>query len=449
MTRRRRWLPVLLLVGTVAVAFGLAWRAHLARPPAAPELDAAEPGWRLADRRPPADPLPDDQNAVIAVQAAYAFIPKGVGSPKVRALEVDTWPAALDAANAQVLDPRLLAWWRASTAAITAGRRVVNFPRGEFKVVPPDDLFVARFMRMFEAGDVAAHLHLDAALAARHGDPAGAVESVRALFHLGRVFGREPLDHSYHWGLGCDVAAAHGLARALAVAELPDADLAGLADELSAAAKPRLADALRDLRAVADDACDAAADGRTDNRTGLQHTAFGHPALSRASAAAYTTLRVRGDQVELRDRLTGFVAVAERPAHEWYSGLNAVPPPPADWQHLIQYSQDHAARGLVWAALWHQAVLRAARTAVGCERFRLANGRWPDALPEPVPTDPYTGRPLRFTRHADGLTVYSVGPDGTDDGGDLRPYPGRPSHQDVGIRLWDVAARRQPAEVGP
>ena len=124
MIRRRRWLPVVLLVGTVAVAFGLAWRAHLARPPAAPELDAAEPGWRLADRHPPDDPMPDGQNAVVAVQAAYALIPKGVGSPKVRALEVDTWPAALDAANAQVLDPRVMAWWRASTAAIAAGRRV-------------------------------------------------------------------------------------------------------------------------------------------------------------------------------------------------------------------------------------------------------------------------------------------------------------------------------------
>ena len=96
--------------------------------------------------------------------------------------------------------------------------------------MPPDDLFVTRVMRMFEAKDVAAHLHLDAALAARHDDPAGAVESVRSLFNLGRVFGRDPLDHSYQWGMGCDEYAAHGLARALAVAELPDADLAGLAD---------------------------------------------------------------------------------------------------------------------------------------------------------------------------------------------------------------------------
>ena len=147
----------------------------------------------------------------------------------------------------------------------------------------------------------------------------------------------------------------------------------------------------------------------------------------------------------MRDRLTGFVALAERPAHEWHRALAAVPPPPADWQHLIQFTHDKATRRLIYSALYHQAVLRAARAAVGCERFRLAHGRWPDALPDPVPSDPYTGRPLRFMRHADGLTVYSVGPDRQDDGGDLRPHPGHPSRQDVGFRLWDVAARGRPA----
>ena len=36
-----------------------------------------------------------------------------------------------------------------------------------------------------------------------------------------------------------------------------------------------------------------------------------------------------------------------------------------------------------------------------------------------VPNDPEDGAPLRFKRQPDGVIVYWIGPDGTDDGGKL------------------------------
>jgi hypothetical protein len=50
--------------------------------------------------------------------------------------------------------------------------------------------------------------------------------------------------------------------------------------------------------------------------------------------------------------------------------------------------------------------------------------------------------------------IYSVGPDGQDDGGDVRGVPDTNKNGlDVGFRLWDVARRRQdppaPAPVPP
>jgi len=62
-----------------------------------------------------------------------------------------------------------------------------------------------------------------------------------------------------------------------------------------------------------------------------------------------------------------------------------------------------------------------------------------------TPTDPYDGQPLRWRRFDDGLVVYSIGPDGEDNGGKLdRQNPPVTPGTDIGFRLWDAAKRRQP-----
>lgn len=98
--------------------------------------------------------------------------------------------------------------------------------------------------------------------------------------------------------------------------------------------------------------------------------------------------------------------------------------------------------------------LGAAVVALACERFRLEHGDWPDHpdqltpyLPDgTIPIDPYTGRPLRFSRVEGGLVAYGLGPDLSDDGGLLhdehRDLPGF----DLGFRLWDPDLRHQPPE---
>jgi hypothetical protein len=66
-----------------------------------------------------------------------------------------------------------------------------------------------------------------------------------------------------------------------------------------------------------------------------------------------------------------------------------------------------------------------ARTAVALERYRLANGNYPDSLDalapqfmEKIPHDIINGEPLHYRRTADGqFVLYSVGWNETDDGG--------------------------------
>ena len=62
-----------------------------------------------------------------------------------------------------------------------------------------------------------------------------------------------------------------------------------------------------------------------------------------------------------------------------------------------------------------------------------------------VPFALYAGEPIRTARVADGWVVYSVGPDGQDNGGKLDPSLNESqSGFDWGCRLWDVDHRRQP-----
>jgi hypothetical protein len=88
----------------------------------------------------------------------------------------------------------------------------------------------------------------------------------------------------------------------------------------------------------------------------------------------------------------------------------------------------------VAAALFQQAIRpdllvhdRSSRVVVAIERYRRAHA---DAVPaalselvpqylDAVPEDPLTGQPLRYHATPDAYMVYSVGPDGNDDGGML------------------------------
>jgi hypothetical protein len=91
---------------------------------------------------------------------------------------------------------------------------------------------------------------------------------------------------------------------------------------------------------------------------------------------------------------------------------------------------------------------------LACERYRLAMNLWPNAwdqlvpnfLPA-VPLDPFDGKPLRIKAMPDGIVVYSIGKDRTDDGGHIGMQPEDLAlPKDIGFRLWNPDHRAQPAK---
>jgi hypothetical protein len=158
--------------------------------------------------------------------------------------------------------------------------------------------------------------------------------------------------------------------------------------------------------------------------------------------------------------LTGFIEASRRPYDEQAAAFRAVPrPKDSDRKYLFTNLLTFAVERVFDAGLRGRGELLAVAAGVACERHRQRTGRWPDsleAIPKDilpaVPTDPFTGKAVTFRRLADGVVVYSIGPDGQDDGGrfaEASATPGGLKTRDFGIRLWDPDKRGQPPPPRP
>ena len=92
------------------------------------------------------------------------------------------------------------------------------------------------------------------------------------------------------------------------------------------------------------------------------------------------------------------------------------------------------------------AQLRTAQAGLAIERYRLAAGKLPDTLAELMPTyldtvpkDPFDGKELRYKKLDTGFVVYSIGEDGSDDGGKEKPR--KRSGSDVPIDVTFIVQR--------
>jgi hypothetical protein len=95
------------------------------------------------------------------------------------------------------------------------------------------------------------------------------------------------------------------------------------------------------------------------------------------------------------------------------------------------------------------AAVRASAASVAVERYRRAHGGTPPAslaqivpaLLPAVPTDPFSGQPLKYSVQPDRYVVYSLGPNAIDDGGSTMSPPkpvgaARPEPpKDIGVQV--------------
>lgn len=411
------------------------------------QLDALDPGWRLDEIQ--RDRLlrfpPDDQNITRLAMRIREDTPKEFDEFLVRADDPSPWLPVPDV-NRLPKDDVLADARRIRTVCADVIARA--FKLGELTdggVIPPRTpnpiaMSLEHTQRLRNAASL---LSLNSAVLAADNDGNAAIAHNRAILNLVRGVNDEPTLISMLVRLAISLIAIQATERTLGYTE-PKTGLAELqAELLREAEQPVLAIGFRGERAWIDATMDYLREDPTAiNRLGgpVNPLSFlGLFAFRSQIFSAQTTLL----QVESR-----FLEIARGPSHEWLKAMKAVEFPGMEnpFVRLLLPASEKATE----STLRTLAKVRTMATAIECERFRQANGRWPRELAEipktilaDLPRDPYVDAPLCYRVLKDGIVVYAVGQDLQNDGGTLsnsQPKPG----EDVGVRLWSPEFRRLP-----
>jgi hypothetical protein len=449
--RSWRWLirivVVALLASAVLAASGIYTRHRNAERLRAvvAELDARDPDWRIEAIEAKRAAVPDAENSARRVLAAAHWLPPAW--PPATHRDIFRLPPGVPPKTGQLA--ALQNELAECQIALAEALPLADMPRGRYDITYPRSLANSKEIpHRPQARQVGTLLYFDALLRALDHDPARAMRSCRACLNAARSIGDEPMTVPQLVRVIVVDLACLGTEQTLERTEPGPEDLAALQRLLEDEdAFPRLAVALRGERAC-------------------MHRMFENLDRDPELAAANEPEEVNhfteflwgpSRQYEHPHMLELFgqrLAAAERlPLHELADEDRAVA------VRLAAMSRDEVAftrkaflslDTASGAFLVTHARLRCLIACLAADRYRHARGRWPEALADlvpaqldRVPTDPFNGQPLHYARLEDGIRIYSVGPDGADDGGRLGNNDAFKPAMDLGIRLREAERRVQ------
>jgi hypothetical protein len=416
-------------------------------------LDASDPGWRLEEIEAAREELPEESNSARVILGAVGKMRGGWPTQEFE----DTFRPFEQAANIR-LDPERAALLHTEmarqAAALAEARRLAEMPRGRHHLRLGTNLLELRLNEQQQSRRAATLLRYDALDQAHRGNIAAAVESCRACLNAARSLGDEPFLISQMIRIACVAVACDMVERTLAQGEAREADLAALQKLLVEEEKhPTLLVGLRGERAGMNDLFTKLGDG-----TMTMEMLVGPGGLNVADLDLTTRLfgftrsNIHREHVRSLELMNRMVDAARLPAHEQSLAIQAVETdlraqvPTAPLMRLLFPAVQNVAR----TSQRKTALVRSLMVLVAVERYRLKRGKWPDTLEDlkpdflkAIPLDPFDGKPIRYLKRGDGVTVYSVGHDGVDNGGTIDRSKTTESGIDLGYRLWDVKARRQ------
>lgn len=493
--RRRRWMVwigiplVLLTLGGGAYFFFLS-RANASLRAVEAELDRTDPYWRLEEIEARRTTPPDAENAAVTVLNARSKLPLGWPSPPVQFRPAeppdpplpaeepppaepgdapllggipgwgDAQPATLDERLMNLpppvqLDPSLTRDLRTELArakdALAIADALADQAQGRFVITwGPNPLAVV--LPCQQAREVANLLRIHAFLQNQDGQSDAALRTVRALLGTGRAIGDEPTLISQLVRIAIHAIAAQSLERALAQGQ-PSAEALALAQQRLQAeeAENLLVYGIRGERAMSHATMQAVKAGNV-NMAGLTGGGPGNSLRTRLENMGGSVL-ARSSHPQLLRMLTECLRIVQLPEHTQKEPLDRLEQEVrhADFSNLFVRLLLPAVSKVASAGWRDKALLRCALVGVAAERFRLAQGRWPQTIEELCPTylkmvplDPYDGKALRMRALPDGLLIWSIGPDGVDDGGAANRKMVIAKGTDLIFRLWSPEARRQP-----
>jgi hypothetical protein len=417
------------------------------------EVDRTDPGWRFEELNAHRAEVPPNENAATVVLSAFNALPADWPRQSLKD-ELNKLPSYLTSLSKQQ-SADVAEELTKATVALTEARKLVDLPKGRYAVTWKTDCLSTDLPHLQQMERVETLLAWDAINKIQHNDPTAALASARGILNVGRSVGDEPTLQSCLIRAESHLLAVQMTERTLSQTQPDDASLAlaqrALEEE---AGVPLLLFAARGERA------------------GIHALLYafeqGELKTSQLASSGDVSQQTLGDKllVVLKDEklsarptfeqahawllryLTEFVEITKMPLEQQRPRLEKL--------DVRRGTAPTAARKLMPAthstiAFFQkcQALLRTASVGLALERHRLAKGAWPEKLtdiaPEFLPTapvDPFDGKPLRYKKKADGVVVYSIGPDGTDDGGDFAKINTWLPGTDIGLRLWNVDKRQ-------
>ncbi|MFL5339522.1 MAG: hypothetical protein ACJ8F7_05075 [Gemmataceae bacterium] len=427
-------------------------------------LDTRETAWRLEDIEAGRVVLADDQNSAVQILKIKKMLPASWPAPPAPT-SAGTMPRSIDdrvsefapeVALPPELAEELRAELKAVQPAVLAARRLADLPQGRFPVTWAPD-FISTILPCQEARVVGTLLRLDATLLVQDGQAESAVRSAVAILNCARAIGDEPLAISQLVRIALTHIAVATVERILAQGEPSPAALESLQRELEKElAEPVLVYMARGERAGQFRLYQGMMDGTASlsQVSGPSGGAFDRVADWQGAAMA------RRATPKMLRYMTEFVDAARLPAEQQRDRMKQIDPQidpsSLDPGDILLRLFLPALDKIALASIRQQALLRCAVVGVAAERFRRGQNRWPASISElapnylpAVPLDPFDGKPLRWRKDPAGFTVYSVGYDGVDNGGNLDRKRMTQPGTDLGLRFWNASARRQVAEPLP
>jgi len=465
--RRRRWprrvlLGLLIVLGLPAAYFFYnRWSLDAEIERAIAETDALDPGWRLADIEAARKTYRDEDNLALHT----VNVRRMMGKRSSPGYEKDYEAIFQDLPASAQLNVQQIALIRAALAqypdALIEARKLKDFAGGRFPLTLAPDFISTLLPDHQEARAVADLLVHDAMLRAHGGDPDAALESCAATLNTGRAFGDEGFLISLLIRIVCYEMGVRASERTLAQGQAKEASLAALQKRV-ALERPELRqhwmNAVRGERAGQFQFMNALREGKIRLGDYMANTLRMQVPLHELVATNFMPELYTKDYPDQLRHMNKLVATAQLPLEEQldrFAALEAqvdrTPSRKTQLAKILPFLPPELTK-VCNAHLRAHAHLAAAAAGIACERYRLAHQRWPASLAEvvkagfldSVPADPLDGQPLRIVRLKDGVAVYSPGFDRHDDGGNIdRDLPFN-TGVDLGFRLWDPAARRQP-----
>ena len=258
-------------------------------------------------------------------------------------------------------------------------------------------------------------LKLESEVRAHRGDSRAAAESVRAMFAAARTFERQSIIVSQLLQIAMNGVACDQIERLLPAIEFSEQDLIqfdrelAAIDELAAFRRTLLGERamLRHVFANPSSLGTEAPHGWSLLRK-ADETTYLMLAAKQIAAARSNALPLRDAISQAQDEVTSFLRA-----------------PKTRWRFPITFEVMRDLNPIVDCVYKAQARHAATRTAIAIERYRSKTGAAPKTLDQLVPeflekppVDPFDGAPLRYHSDAAGYKVYSIGPDGIDQGGE-------------------------------